>query len=36
MTTQITDTASWRDCDDRDVHQDRLGTELAAETSTDW
>jgi hypothetical protein len=30
MTTQTTD---WRD---RDAHQDRLATELAADTNTDW
>jgi hypothetical protein len=33
MTTQTTD---WRDHDDRDAHQDRLATELADDTSTDW
>lgn len=33
MTTQTTD---WREYDDRDAHQDRLATELAADTSTDW
>ena len=30
MTTQTTDT-TWRDHDDRDAHQDRLATELAAD-----
>jgi len=29
-------TTDWRDFDDRDAHQDRLATELAAETGTDW
>lgn len=33
MTTQTTD---WRDFNGRDDHQDRLATELAADTSTDW
>jgi hypothetical protein len=27
---------SWREHDDRDAHQDRLATELAADSSTDW
>ncbi len=31
MTTQTTD---WRDFNDRDAHQDRLATELAAEDGT--
>lgn len=30
MTTTTTDT-DWRDFDDRDAHQDRLATELAAD-----
>ena len=29
-------TTDWRDFDDRDAHQDRLATELATETGTDW
>ena len=29
-------TTDWRDFDDRDAHQDRLATELATETETDW
>ena len=29
-------TTDWRDFDDRDAHQDRLATELAADSSTDW
>jgi hypothetical protein len=29
-------TTDWRDFDDRDAHQDRLATELATETNTDW
>ena len=33
MTTQTADT-SWREFDDRDAHQDRLATELAAEDGT--
>ena len=33
MTTQ---TADWRDFDDRDAHQDRLANELTADISTDW
>ena len=36
MTTQSPQQTSWRDHDDRDAHQDRLATELAADTSTDW
>lgn len=32
MTT--TDTPDWRDQDDRDNHQDRLATELAADNGT--
>jgi len=36
MTTQTTD-ISWRDHNDRDAHQDRLATELAAEhDDRDW
>jgi hypothetical protein len=36
MTTQTPQQTSWRDHDDRDAHQDRLATELAADTSADW
>ena len=32
MTTQTT--TDWRDFDDRDAHQDRLATELAADHGT--
>lgn len=32
--TAMTTTTDWRDHDDRDNHQDRLATELAADTGT--
>ena len=34
MTTTATSGTDWRDHDDRDNHQDRLTTELAADTGT--
>jgi hypothetical protein len=36
MTTQTSTQTSWREYDDRDAHQDRLATELAADSGTDW
>jgi hypothetical protein len=35
-TSMTTQTTGWRDFNDRDAHQDRLATELAADASTDW
>jgi hypothetical protein len=35
-TSMTTHTTDWRDYDDRDAHQDRLATELTADSSTDW
>ena len=35
MTTPTASDTTWRDFDDRDAHQDRVATELAAD-SGDW